>query len=272
MTSRYAMSLMEVVISIVIFATLLVAVLETALSVRRFTDQHENLLDLEQEGRQILDQLTGDLSNTTWMRTGLTYPKVVADDFGTTIEFLRIRGVSPGSTDSGIARFDFSAPAARMQEWKEPLKLSAVPGLVVNESFRTNGPTNLAGPAWETAGTKGETVVDRNRPLSFSDNNKIENLRIYVYRVELCASGRGTLRRFYREGVANGPLIRDSELNDLGRNIYSLTARLTGQRIIVSLELRRNQPGAPAVPVPGVVPPPPQVSRFETVIAMRSIN
>ena len=121
-------------------------------------------------------------------------------------------------------------------------------------------------------GGEETTQAQRNSSLSYTENNDLAKLRIYVYRVEPSAGGRGTLRRYYREGDAGGQLIRDTELGDLGRNIYSLTATVNGQRIIVSLELRRNQPGFSTTSVPGSVATRPEISRFETVIAMRSIN
>ncbi len=263
MRSRLALTLIEVVISIAILATLLVAVIEASLSVRSFTDQHENLLDLEMEGRQILNQVSSDLSNTTWFNHGTALPVAPPDTFGNRIEFLRIRNVSPGSTATGISRVDFTRPAARMQDWKDPLLLPAVTGLVVDEDYVTNGPGTLVNPVWET------TALRSGDALTFDENRDLLNLRIYVYRVEPTSSGRGTLRRYYREGSATGPLVRDTHLGDLGRNVYSFSARVEGQRVILALELRRNPPGAAVVPGTPVTP---QVSHFETIIAMRSIN
>lgn len=264
MATRHALSLMEVVISIALFATLLVAVLETALAVRSVTDQHENLLDLDLEGHQILAQVTRDLSNTTWLDPLPTgrYPLVVPDAFGMGIEFMRIRSATPGTQDSGIAQLDFSRPAARMQDWKVPNALSPVNGLVADENYVTNV-GRLVMPVWET------TAARNADNLTFAENRTVDNLRIYVYRVEPTISGRGTLRRYYREGDPAGALVRDATLGDLGRNIYSFSAVPRGQSITLILELRRNPPGAP--PPPGT-PVTPQVSRFQTSIAMRSIN
>lgn len=264
MAARLALTLMEVIISIGLFATLLVAVLETAMAVRSVTDQHENLLDLDQEGRQILAQVTRDLSNTTWLHPvgGGRYPITVPNDFGTGIEFMRIRSAQPGSLGSGIAQVDFSQRTAAMQDWKVPNLLSPVSGLVVNENYVTNV-GNLVMPVWET------TAARSANNLTFEQNRTVDNLRIYVYRVEPTARGRGTLRRYYREGDPDGALVRDPTLGDVGSNIFAFSAVPSGQSITVILELRRNPPGPPPPPGTAVTP---QVSRFQTSIAMRSLN
>jgi prepilin-type N-terminal cleavage/methylation domain-containing protein len=248
---RHAFSLMEVIIAIALFATLLVGVLEAALSVRQFADQHEALLDLEQEGRLILSQVTSDLSNSGWLKTDsgtVLYPVVspplvnglpVIDPeflpFGNQVEFLRINS-SHGATGSDWC--DFSTPTTPMDQWKTPD--NAIPELVSDPDYTTQVGRRLVTPVWET------TSSNSTAQLTYENNQIVSNLRVYVYQAELSpsGSGRGTLRRYYRDGGV-GALVRDPRLGDLGSHIYSfLVTPVNGtQRIQVTLELRNDVPG-----------------------------
>lgn len=264
MAHRLALSLLEMMIALVLFSTLMIAVVETAISVRGFSGQHEDLIDLEQEGRTILNQVTSDLSNSGWFNQGgVPYPNITPVlpkndpdyNFGNEIRFLRIRAVPPGSTALGIAHLDFSRPISRMDEWKTPL--NTVPGLVADPDFVTYGPTRLATPVWEPIGT----LVNQSNPaLSYDDNLDPTKLRFYRYRVVASPSGRGTLWREFREGTT-GPWQFDESLGEIGRHIYSFEVEQPrNQQVRISLELRRDVPNGGRA-----------VRRFEAVAAMRSI-
>jgi prepilin-type N-terminal cleavage/methylation domain-containing protein len=245
---RHAFSLMEVIIAIALFATLLVGVLETALSVRQFTDQHEALLDLEQEGRLILSQITSDLSNSGWLKTDpgqvVLYPVIfpplvnglpVVDPvlFGNRVEFLRINSANGVAGSDWI---DFSTPTTPMDRWETPN--NAIPELVSDPDYTTQVGRRLVTPAWET------TSAYSTQQLSYVNNQDVSKLRIYVFQVDPSPSGRGTLHRYYREG-AGGALIRDPRLGDLGSHIFSLLVRPVNgtQRLQIMLELRNDVPG-----------------------------
>jgi hypothetical protein len=256
MISRRALSLVEVMIALVLFSALMIAVIETAINVRGFSDQHEDLLELEQEGRAIINQVTNDLSNSGWFSAaGIdTLPHITTPSdatFGNEVWFLRIRAVGPTSSATGIAHFDFNTPSARMDEWKTPL--NTVAGLVADENFVNNGPTRLVTPVWEP------TASHINDALSYDDNHDPEKLRIYCYRVEPAASGRGTLRRYYREGWSS-PWQLDAAVGDIGSHIYSFVVEQPrNQRVRLSLELRKDASDHGRA-----------VRRFEAVAAMRS--
>lgn len=258
MAYRHGLSLVEMMIALALFSALMVAVVETAISVRGFSGQHEDIIDLEQEGRTILNQVTTDLSNSGWFSSNngsVTYPNITTAapvTFGNEIRFLRVRAVAPGSTDLGIAHLDFSLPISRMDEWKTPV--NAVTGLVADEDFVNNGPTRLVTPVWEPISSR---VSD---PLSYDENSDPTLLRAYRYRVIPSTSGRGTLRREFREGTT-GPWQQDTSLGDLGQHIFSFVVAYQpgSQRVRISLELRRD------VPERGRA-----IRRFEGVAAMRS--
>jgi prepilin-type N-terminal cleavage/methylation domain-containing protein len=257
MAYRHGLSLVEMMIALALFTALMVAVVETAISVRGFSGQHEDIIDLEQEGRTILNQVTADLSNSGWFNNGsVTYPNITAVSdltFGNEVRFLRIRAVAPGSTELGIAHLDFSVPISRMEEWKTPL--NAVTGLVADEEFVNNGPTRLVTPVWEPISSR---ISD---PLSYAENSDPTLLRAYRYRVIPSPSGRGTLRREFREGTT-GTWQQDTSLGDLGQHIFSFVVAYQpgSQRVRISLELRRD------VPERGRA-----IRRFEGVAAMRSV-
>lgn len=250
-------------IAVVLFATLMIAVVETAVSVRGFSGQHEDLIDLEQEGRKILNQVTTDLSNSGWFNNGgVIYPTItpvpVPPDvgFGNEVHFLRLRAVAPGSSDLGIAHLDFTAPVSRMDEWKTPR--NTVTGLVADENFQNNGPTRLVTPVWEPIAS--EIALEDRGALSYADNNDPTKLRTYCYRVIPAPTGRGTLRRYYREGTT-GTWQHDTSLGDLGQHIYSFVVEQPrDQRVRITLELRRDVPDRGRA-----------IRRFEAVAAMRSV-
>lgn len=256
MAARTALSLLEMMIAVTLFAALMIAVTETAISVRGFASQHEDLIELEQEGRTILRQVVADLSNSgRFSASGinnLPYVTTPSDaTFGNEVWFLRIRSVPSSSSAVGVAHIDFRARISAMDEWKTPR--NAVPGLIADEDFVNNGPTRLVTPVWEPIGSR----VDQ--PLTYDDNANPQNLRIYCYRVEPSASGRGALRRYFREG-ASAPWQLDTTLGDLGTHIYSFVVEPpVNQRVRISLELRKDVPGRGRA-----------VRRFEAVAAMRS--
>lgn len=259
MASRLALSLLEMMIALALFTTLMVVVVETAISVRGFSGQHEDIIDLEQEGRTILNQVTTDLSNSGWFsynNGSVAYPAITAVSdvtFGNEVRFLRIRAVAPGSADLGIAHLDFSAPVSRMEEWKTPL--NTVTGLVADEDFVNNGPTRLVTPVWEPISSR------LSDPLSYDENSNPTLLRAYRYRVIPSTSGRGTLRREFRDGTT-GMWQHDTSLGDLGQHIFSFVVAYQpgSQRVRISLELRRDVPDRGRA-----------IRRFEAVAAMRSV-
>ena len=261
MRSRTAMSLLEVVIAMTLFAALMVALIETAVSVKGVTEQHEELLELEREGRTIIARVSEDLGNSGWFDNGVVrLPAIVPppplpappNSFGNPVRFLRIRSVPATQNSVGISRFDFSAPVTAMQDWKTPT--TVIPGLVADGAFDNNGSGRLVMPVWEPRGD----LLDGQ--LDFDANRNPNNLRIYLYNVEPTTSGRGTLRRYIAEGNA-APYVRDADFGDLGSHIYHFDVILTQgtQRVRLSLELRKDIPGKPRA-----------VRRFDAVIAMRS--
>jgi hypothetical protein len=256
MIHRLGLSLLEMMIAVVLFSTLMIVVTETAIGVRGFTGQHDDLLDLEREGRAILQEVVRDLSNSgRFSASGISdLPHVTPPDaatFGNEIWFLRIRAVAPGSAKLGIDQLDFTTAISRMDEWKTPR--NTVPGLVADEEFVNNGPTRLVTPVWEPIGSR---VADR---LTYAENRDPHNLRIYCYRVVPASSGRGALRRYYKEGWS-APWQLDDSLGEVGSHIFSFVVEPpVNQRVRISLELRKDIPGRGRA-----------IRRLEAVAAMRS--
>src|ERR1043165_3685350 len=97
MRSRTAMSLLEVVVAMTLFATLMVALIETAVNVKGVTEQDEELLELEREGPAIIATVSEDLGNSGWFDNGVVRLPAVTTPlpttFGNSVRFLRIRSV-----------------------------------------------------------------------------------------------------------------------------------------------------------------------------------
>lgn len=249
MSPRIGFSLIEVIIAIALFTTLLIGVLEATVSIKGFADQHESLLELEQEGRQIMDQVVSDLSNSGWLKQGSTiYPVVTpawnqptneppSDEnlFGNRVEFLSI---NLSKAAAGRDWFDFSATTTAMADWRTPD--NAVPELVSDPSYTTQVGKRLVMPVWEPIASKA------NDRISYTDNQILSNLRTYLYQVDPSPSesGRGTLHRYYREGPDAEPVL-DTRIGDLGRHIYSFVVAPIAdtQRVRITLELRNDPPG-----------------------------
>lgn len=253
MKRNHGLTLVELIIAMVLFATVMVAVLESSLSIQDTTKQHEDLIDLEREGRAILSQLTLDFSNSGWfpLGGGRFLPEASAFSsatFGNTVDFLRI---GKGSTNDR-AVFDLSAACTPMSEWKTPT--TVIPGLVADELFLNNGPSRLVTPVWRPITDKATD------PLSFADNSELANLALYRYQVMPNDGGRGSLWRYCRQG-STAPWTVDPEFQPLGRHIYELriTPVLNTQRLQISLELRKETPDKARA-----------IRHFVTVVAMRS--
>jgi type II secretory pathway pseudopilin PulG len=282
---RRALTLLEVIIGTALFATMLVVVTESAISVRSYATMNERTDDLEAEGRSILRQLSSDLSNAAWFyerpspsdQAVPLYPKVIkpadpATSFGDQIMFLKLR--TERSNDETPDKLvvehvnlnNGNNPTKRMSQYATA---PAVFSLVLNDAFIDNGSATFVSAVWES----------KDAGLTYEQNQLRPNLRHYRYTVELHpVSGRGELRRSYINGLPpedGGPEPWVMEENQhWGRHIANLTIdtalttatsgqrRLSPNQIRIKLELRRDAEGSVA-----------QVRRtFYTTIALRSIT
>lgn len=282
---RHGLTLLEVIIGMALFATMLVVVTESAMSVRSYATMHERTDDLEDEGRTILRQLSADLSNAAWFyekpspteQAVPVYPRVVqpadpAASFGNELVFLKLRTErnSDNTPDKlQVEHVNLSStnnPTKRMSQYSTA---PAVFSLVLNDAFIDNGSMTFVSAVWEASGTG----------LTYDQNQLRQNLRHYRYAVEPHpVSGRGELRRFYVNGKppedgGTDPWVRE-ESQAWGRHVDYLTIdtalttvasgqrRLSPNQIRIKLELLADAKD-------GVAP----VRRtFYTTIALRSIT
>ena len=259
------MSLLEVTIGMALFSILMVLVIETTLSIRDFSANYEENIDLEEEGRRIINQVTADFSNSAWFNDGTNVFPFASSGiseitYGNSVQFLRLRSNGSDRSQVGIASFDFKTPSSRMSEWKTPS--SIVPGLVVDENYSLlNGTGPLVSQVWEPIARR------RGFPADFIQNKQLSNLRIYQYIVGSPPNnslGRGVLKRKWSDTGVNGTFNDDESIGELGRHIHWFIIQPDPgtQRIRLFLELRGpEQQSGKAV----------AVRRFSTIITMRSM-
>ena len=263
------MSLLEVTIGMSLFSILMVLVIETTLSIRDFSANYEESIELEEEGRRIIKQVTADFSNSAWYN-GADFPKATPtiSGYGNSVKFLRLRSNGSDTSQVGIAPFDFKTRTSRMSEWKTPS--STVPGLVVNGGVNGGMVLNSIPPRplpLEISPTWEPILSKRGTPLDIDGNKLLSNLRQYQYVVESPANnsiGRGVLKRKYSDDVGV-TWHDDTSIGDLGRHIhwFIIQPDPTTQRVRLFLELRGpEQQSGKAV----------SVRSFSTIIAMRSIK
>jgi prepilin-type N-terminal cleavage/methylation domain-containing protein len=266
------MSLLEVTIGMALFSILMVLVIETTLSIRDFSANYEESIELEEEGRRIIKQVTADFSNSAWYNNGGdVFPDatrtISALTYGNSVKFLRIRSNGSDTLQVGIAPFDFNTRTSRMSEWKTPS--STVPGLVVNEGYVPDSNPPIPLPL-QVSQTWEPKAGSRSEPLSFDENNSLSNLRVYRYWVDPANNsiGRGVLKRQYTDTYSttgDSGFQDDDSLGDLGRHIhwFIIQPDQNTQRVRLFLELRGpEQQSGKAV----------AVRRFSTIIAMRSMK
>jgi prepilin-type N-terminal cleavage/methylation domain-containing protein len=233
-------TLLEVIIAVALFSTLLVAVIETSIGILNYTDQHQRLLELEEEGRQILKQMSADLSNSgPYVEPGnLSYPLATpinknTNPYGNSIRFLRINSTS-SSADNGVELFNFSDPITTMSKWATPS--NTIKGLVVNPNYSLNA-GELVSPIWEKNSTFQNQASSSSIPY-WTANRNLSNLRIYSYEVvPLPNLAYGTLQRKY--SVDGGITYqKDTSIPDLGRgHVYSFVIEPAAQGVRLHLEL-----------------------------------
>jgi hypothetical protein len=228
------------------------------------------MIDLEQEGRTILAQVSKDLSNSGWVWNSsgaIVFPKVYPawnlqgtqptdpdNLFGNSIEFASINITN---SIEGTDWFNFSSPYTPMADWETPR--TTVPELIFDNAYTTQVGKRLVMPIWEPRQEAGGAPWKTNR--DYGDNTDLTNIRTYLYQVVPSPNtGRGTLRRFYRDGNAAAPE-HDTRMHDLGMHIHSfvVTPVMNTQRIRIELELRHDPPGKARV-----------IRSFVTNVAMRS--
>jgi type II secretory pathway pseudopilin PulG len=225
--SRRAFSLLEVVVSLGIFAALMVGITEALIATRNFAGEDEIRNDLELEGLRLVREMSADFGNSAWflnppspsfpnepepaVSTPQTYPNVgkgpVATGLGTTawgdqIDFVKLRlkdGIwnSPNAlrNASTSARFNMSTTdAVGMQDiFGAPTLIS----LVSNPDWLPGAPktTPFVWPVFESAVA----------PLTYAENASFATAgrspRLYRYILRAQPNGRnGRLVRQYSNG------------------------------------------------------------------------
>jgi type II secretory pathway pseudopilin PulG len=285
--SRIALTLLEVIISIALFATLMVAVIESTISTQSYFNFHERVDDLESEGRTILRQISSDLSNSTWFNSNelpvvkketLPFKDLNGVERNYRVDqlmFLKLRterSVDPDPNTLRVERVSFKdAPTPLDQYATAP----AIYSLVLNDAF-INGNDNFVSAVWEA----------KDAGLSFADNSTRDKLRHFRYMIGVNPStGLGELRRQYVNGLPDSsqwwqstnwlPTFADTDATARwGSHIVSLEfttwddVDTNGKRLV-----NRNQIGVKLVLQSyGSNRSASTTREFSTTIAMRSLN
>jgi hypothetical protein len=283
--NRLALTLMEIIISIALFATLMVAVIESSISTQSYFNFHERVDDLETEGRTILRLISSDLSNSTWFNS--TEMPVVEkatlpfkDIGGNTVTyrvdqimFLKLRterSLDDNPANLQVERVTFKdAPTPMSQYATAPVIYS----LILNEDFVDNGNNNFVSAVWESS------KIQSGTGLSYADNNDRTNLRHYRYCIGVNQrTGLGEFRREFVNGMPDAANWWQSSNwqrdTALGSHVVSLEFTLwtdvdaNGKRPV-----NRNQIGVKLILQSNGTERSASTRReFSTTIAMRSIN
>jgi prepilin-type N-terminal cleavage/methylation domain-containing protein len=231
------MSLLEVIIALGLFATVMAAVIETAISMKNVTDQYGTLVDMEQEGREIMEQITRDLSRSgSDTIDGNSFPRTSAvGDYGSSIRFLRLYAPSPSNGSPGVHAYNFDEEVTPMTEWAQPKQVAH--GLLVNPGYTINNTQPLISTVWEPV--KNANLADPYPPVTYQSNDTYGTMRIYKYEPVVNNNGQATLRLSYSEN--GGTTFPEANIvRDIGRHVYFIHFSKPGNnsRIDVKLILR----------------------------------
>lgn len=214
-TPRSALSLVEIIISLAIFATFLVAALEAMSGMRNFTNTHERVEDLEIESKRILRAVTNDFANSAWFfqktainasepRFPVVFKQATTGAYADAIEFVKLRterSLNADATSLHVEHVNFTNPADQPVPFSRYHQAKPVYSLVLNERYLD---PKLAGDATTWMNDTYVTAVweSSQASQSFSDNADPTRIRVYRYEVQLSPeTGYGRLVRLYRNAV-----------------------------------------------------------------------
>jgi len=295
--NRSAMTMIEIMISIGIFAAFTTVAMSSMLDLRHFianTTDHDVLVEQSATFNRLLGR---DLINTGWyynnialgtpepltpmiLRNGVSYPTapatggtisrgsgILAQNTDDELFFLKLRsecalGSSPSANVPEVV--DFNEPPVSLDDYVHGVPVSS---LIFNTTYNP-GVVPTPPPldnAWESNRTG----------LTWDENANPDNLRIYRYRLDksegrmVAGQAVGTLSRLYRNALEisrTGEWIVD---RDFSSDVTSLTfdtnltdPTLANNHVRVRVVFARQPPNAPAV-----------VNRtFQAVYAMRSMT
>ena len=224
-TYRAGTTLLEMIIALGIFTTLLVGIMQTYIASRNYTEADTISNDLELEGIRIMAELTNDLSNSAWFGQApsidpnnnkpapmsdspVTFPNVGkgnlgkgTTNWGDQLDFVKIRSkagtyLSPNQMKGGAsaARINFLGTEARPLD--DFINADTLLTLVVNPNYVAGSTEEpFVWPVFESAVA----------PLTYSENASFSNPayspRLYRYIVrEKPGSIFGQLVRQYSNG------------------------------------------------------------------------
>lgn len=279
MPTRTALSLVEIIISMAIFATFLVAALESMSGMRNFTSTHERVEDLENESKRILRTVTNDFANSAWFfqmtavntsqpRFPVVFKQADTGAYADAIEFVKLRterSLNTDATDLRVEHVNFANPADRPVPFSSYHQAKPVYSLVLNERYLD---PKLPGDAttWMNDVYVSAVWESAQPAQTFSDNADPAKIRVYRYEVQLSPdTGYGRLVRLYRNS-ATAPW---TEAEVLSENVlefevdrFDTRPGLNMNQIGFRLVLERRDAGNAA-----------RARRVvETTVAMRSIT
>ena len=209
--TSYGMTMMEMMIALIIFSSVMVGVIQSLISSTNYVDFDEarnnlNLAEMEFQKRTI-----NDLANAAWFYRydpksdqmyidPLTkaherlFPVVGKD--GDTLEFIKLR-TSPIVSDSP-SKEHYATTNFKSKEnvigFNQFLDALPTPLMVMNPDYKQD-------PQWFVAAAWESNVAG----LSFDDNQNPDLLRHYLYAVEKDAAGTSNLVRKYLNGYTGSP-------------------------------------------------------------------
>ncbi len=278
--TRRGMTMMEVLISLLLFGVVMVAVLQSMLSTTSYVEFDASRTDLETDAMTLQNRVINDFANAAWFYrfdpledrswTNPTtkerdpmYPLVNSDR--TTIEFLKLRtsvSVKDSPFDERYAFTNFRENSTEPVDFTKYADAIPTPLMVMNLDYR-------ADPQWFVA-----SVWESNKVgLTFDENQDPTLLRHYLYTVEADATGTRNLVRKYLNGYTGTPnpadwLLDEILIREVSKVEFSTFLEdkdLNENQIKISVFLERKPQGGA---VTGVV-----VKRqLNVVAAMRSIN
>lgn len=223
LSSTAGFSLMEIIISLALFATLMVGIMQALISTRNFVGEDEIRNDLDLEALRILREISGDLGNSAWYLNppGTSFPNSPEPKLLSPITYPNV-GKGPitltlGTTDWGD-QLDFVKMRLKDGTWNSPdemrndpvvkarLNLTQTTAAGLNEIFDAPTLTSLiTNPDWKPGADDSIPFVwpvfeSAVAPLTFAENFSFNapgrSPRLYRYIVRS------------QSGTSNGRLVR----------------------------------------------------------------
>ncbi len=292
-------TLVELSISLVVFAGLMVLLLQSLIGVTGFVAQEEALGDVEVSGRSAVNRVTNEMANSAWFFSYLPsihqydsnaaplYPAITLDsgtagaaDEKDALEYIKIRTSSTIAASPDQERYDFlqsstsAAPAVvTLDQYNAATSFTAcaTPFLILNPNYpQAPSPADIyVTHVWEywLGSATTQKTFDENL-----DATKVRHYRLSVANID-ASTGTGQLVRSYYN--ANGslptsaswiqlqPPLLDNVKSLVITNHYTAGSSLNENQFRFSVVVVKPEPGRATTTV---------IRTFTFTCAMRSIT